>query len=155
MVWELGLTRPLCLTQGCCFAGKHMAPGHCATLKAPLHALLQDHFRDFTQEDLRCLLPLLLGPRADPALKVPPAGRRLDDEQEQQRRHTAAKAAAEAARAAAVAAATRGGSEWDGGVDSRSNGLEGSPEAEVCQAAAIAHHLVCLVFLGMAEGADW
>ena len=94
----------------------------------------QDYFRDFNQEDLRGLLPMLLDPRDDPALKVPPCGRRLEDEQQQQRRHAQAKAAAEAARAAAVAAATRGGSEWDtGAVDSRpSGGLDGSPDAEVC-----------------------
>ncbi len=31
---------------------------------------MQDYFRDFSQEDLRMLLPLLLDPRDDPALKV-------------------------------------------------------------------------------------
>jgi hypothetical protein len=36
-----------------------------------LPACVQDYFRDFTQEDLRSLMPLLLDPRDDPALTVP------------------------------------------------------------------------------------
>ncbi|EFN53262.1 hypothetical protein CHLNCDRAFT_58651 [Chlorella variabilis] len=103
---------------------------------------IEDYFRDFNQEDLRGLLPMLLDPRDDPALKVPPCGRRLEDEQQQQRRHAQAKAAAEAARAAAVAAATRGGSEWDtGAVDSRpSGGLDGSPDAERRSSRLVSRH---------------
>lgn len=31
---------------------------------------MQDYFRDFSQDDLRALLPLLRDPRDDPAYKV-------------------------------------------------------------------------------------
>lgn len=96
---------------------------------------IEDYFRDFTQEDLRALLPLLRDPREDPALLVPPCGRRIEDEH-QQRKQVAAKAAAEAAKAAA--AAFRG--DWDSGaVDSKPSG-GGSPDAERRSSRLVSRH---------------
>ncbi|KAL4458738.1 hypothetical protein ABPG75_013603 [Micractinium tetrahymenae] len=100
---------------------------------------IEDYFRDFTQEDLRALLPLIRDPRDDPALKVPPCGRRLEDEV-QQRRHLAAKAAEAAAKAAAQGAYR---SDWDAGaVDSKpSPGLDGmSPDAERRSSRLVSRH---------------
>ncbi|KAL4435851.1 hypothetical protein ABPG77_000613 [Micractinium sp. CCAP 211/92] len=100
---------------------------------------IEDYFRDFSQEDLRGLLPLMRDPRDDPALKVPPCGRRLEDEL-QQRRHLAAKAAEAAAKAAAQGTYR---SDWDAGaVDSKpSPGLDGtSPDPERRSSRLVSRH---------------
>ncbi|PSC71102.1 peregrin isoform X2 [Micractinium conductrix] len=98
---------------------------------------IEDYFRDFTQDDLRMLLPLIRDPRDDAAFRVPPCGRRVEDEQ-QARKQAAAKAAVEAAKAAAAAVAA---SEWEGGRGgSAAGGHDGSPDAERRSSRLVSRH---------------